>query len=352
MILTELWRILEFVSTAVWRFLPVFVLTVALSVLVRRLKLDQAIRRALTAREGMAVPLATAVGAFSPFCSCTVVPVINGLLRSGIPLAPVMAFWIASPTMDPEIFVLSVGLLGWPLALTRLGATLLLSLGAGYLTMTLVRVGLMGTNVLRGSETASSADCGTACAPAGMTTQGMVVSTAATVIPVSMIGAVGTDATCCAAAVPAALPVRSGLLDNLRDIEWRSVGTEMLRELLDLGRWLLLAFVLEALISFYVPQQAIAGLLGRGSAFAVPLAALLGVPLYLGNAGALPIAAGLLEQGMQPGAAIAFLIAGPVTTLPAMAAVAGIVRRRVFALYVAVGLFGAMLLGLLANLIL
>jgi uncharacterized protein len=61
--------------------------------------------------------------------------------------------------------------------------------------------------------------------------------------------------------------------------------------------------------------------LGEDSAFAVPLAALVGIPLYLNELGALPIVAGLLDQGMQPGAAIAFLIAGGVTSIPAMAAV-------------------------------
>ncbi len=116
-----------------------------------------------------------------------------------------------------------------------------------------------------------------------------------------------------------------------------------------IGRWLLLAFLLEALITLYVPQEAIASLLGEQNSWAVPLAAVIGVPLYLSNMSALPIVDGLLVQGMQPGAAIAFLIAGPVTTIPAMTAVWGIVSRRVFALYLAIGMFGAMALGFFAN---
>jgi uncharacterized membrane protein YraQ (UPF0718 family) len=119
-----------------------------------------------------------------------------------------------------------------------------------------------------------------------------------------------------------------------------------------LGRWLLLAFVLEALIVRYVPQAAIAQVLGRESWLAVPLAALVGIPLYLNSASALPIVSGLLAQGMQPGAAIAFLIAGPVTTVPAMAAVWGIARARLFALYLGTALAGAVLLGALTNLLL
>lgn len=119
-----------------------------------------------------------------------------------------------------------------------------------------------------------------------------------------------------------------------------------------LGKWLLLAFLLEGIIVRYVPQPAIASVLGAGSHFAVVLAALIGMPLYLNNVAALPIVSGLIAQGMQPGAAIAFLIAGPATTVPAMSAVWGVVTRRVFALYLSVSLVGAVVLGWLTNLLL
>jgi uncharacterized membrane protein YraQ (UPF0718 family) len=138
----------------------------------------------------------------------------------------------------------------------------------------------------------------------------------------------------------------------LRQIDWSAFGYEVGKQSWRLGRWLLLAFLLEALITRYISQSAIAGVLGEGNIFAVPLAALIGIPLYLSNLTALPIISGLLDQGMQPGAAIAFLIAGPVTTVPAMTAVYGIVNRRLFALYLAIGLLGAMVMGFAANLFL
>jgi len=77
------------------------------------------IKRAFDAGPIAAILLATIVGAFSPFCSCGVIPVIAALLIGGVPLPPVMAFWIASPSMDPEIFFLSVGTIGWDLAVCR-----------------------------------------------------------------------------------------------------------------------------------------------------------------------------------------------------------------------------------------
>lgn len=109
---------------------------------------------------------------------------------------------------------------------------------------------------------------------------------------------------------------------------------------------------MEALILRYVPQEAVAQTLGSRNWFAIPLSALVGIPLYLTEISALPIVSGLMAQGMVPGAAIAFLIAGPVTTLPAMTAVFGIVNRRIFALYMSVGLGGAILFGLISSWIL
>jgi uncharacterized membrane protein YraQ (UPF0718 family) len=112
-------------------------------------------------------------------------------------------------------------------------------------------------------------------------------------------------------------------------------------------KFMLLAFLLEALIIRYLPSDWIVGLLGQDKAGAIFIAALVGVPLYTTNLTALPLIGGLLAQGMSPGAALAFLVAGPTTTLPAMAAVWGLTTRRVFLLYVSFALFGAVVLGYL-----
>ena len=116
-------------------------------------------------------------------------------------------------------------------------------------------------------------------------------------------------------------------------------------------KFMALAFFLEALITLYVPDEWIAGLLGHQNPWAILTAALLGVPVYTSNLAALPMVSGLLAQGMNPAAALAFLIAGPTTTLPAMAAVWGLTTRRVFALYVSFSLVGAVLLGYVYSLV-
>jgi uncharacterized membrane protein YraQ (UPF0718 family) len=110
-------------------------------------------------------------------------------------------------------------------------------------------------------------------------------------------------------------------------------------------KFMLIAFVLEALITFYVPQDAVVTALGNKNPLAIVLAGLIGVPMYTSNLAALPLVEGLLGQGMLPGAALAFLIAGPTTTIPAMSAVYGITKPRVFLLYVSLALFGSIILG-------
>jgi uncharacterized membrane protein YraQ (UPF0718 family) len=359
--MNELIPIIEFVARAVWQVWPAFLVSVLLGVLVRALKLDGVIRRAFSGHVGLSILLATAVGAFSPFCSCTVVPVVSGLLLSGVPLAPVMAFWVASPTMDPEIFALSVATLGWPLATARLLATLAISLGAGYLTLLLTRTGLLHGSALRQAEveteccSAAPSNVSFSPAPALLPVSGLLVATP-TLTPAIAAGssAGGCSSGSCAPPAAPAHASRPRWLEDLaasvQALDWRQVGRSVAAQSWELGRWLLLAFLLEALITQYVPQAAIAGILGQDNPLAVLLAALVGVPLYLNNISALPIVSGLLAQGMQPGAAIAFLIAGPVTTIPAMTAVWGIAERRVFALYLAIGLGGSILAGILTNL--
>lgn len=358
--------IIRFVGDNIASVWPLFLASIVLSVLIRALKLDGMIRRVFDTHIGLSILLATLVGAFSPFCSCTVIPVIAGLLISGVPLAPIMSFWIASPTMDPEILTLSIGILGWPLALARLAATLAVSLAAGYITWALGK-----TPLLAGI---SPTDSGRKARP-GNQTAAMVPLTAIAVaapgavfIPSAGTGSLlasscetgscgstlSTAASC--GTVTGTLPPSSGwraqLLGSLRAIDSGSFLRDVLVQSWQLGRWMVLAFVMEALITQYVPQKAIAGMLGEGNLFAIPLAALIGVPLYLNNFSALPIVSGLLANGMLPGAAIAFLIAGPVTTIPAMTAVFGTVNKRIFTLYLSVSLVGAVIMGFLTNLVL
>jgi hypothetical protein len=126
---------------------------------------------------------------------------------------------------------------------------------------------------------------------------------------------------------------------------WKRLSQESMDGTLMVFKFMALAFFLEALIILYVPEEWITNIMGKENSWAIFTAAFLGIPVYTSNLSALPMVSGLLTQGMSPAAALAFLIAGPTTTLPAMAAVWTLVKHRIFILYVSFSLVGAILLG-------
>ena len=383
--------IFEFMVANFLKIWPYLLITIPIAVAVNLSGASKYINRAFQASPLVAIVLATAVGAFSPFCSCTVIPIVASLLISGVPLAPVMAFWIASPSMDPEIFFLSVGMLGWELAVWRLASTLLLSLGAGFFTHLTTQKGWLGNDILkeRGSaqvrstrqllgqgwqavKTKAVLAFSTEPDPEPTTTgSAMAISiplTAVSMTPamtqteasdcssgscaVSVNTAVTPETSCCSSTSTTSCDDEEGATCAAQPTQFR---TRLIKETWSATRMVIqfmaLAFFLEAIILLFVPQELIISLLGEQNQFAVPLAALLGVPVYTSNLAALPLIGGLLTQGMSAGAALAFLIAGPTTTLPAMAAVWTLVKVRIFAFYVAISLVGAMLFGTIYTLL-
>ena len=120
---------------------------------------------------------------------------------------------------------------------------------------------------------------------------------------------------------------------------------EWFANLLFLAKWLALAYVLEALLIEYVPADLIASAVGGEGLIPIAVGAVIGAPAYLNSYVAPPLVAGLMEQGMTDGAAMAFMMSGAVTSIPAMAAVWALVRKPVFASYVVFGMGGAFLIG-------
>ena len=380
----------QFVIEAFLHIWPYLLITIPLAVAVQMSGASKYIKRAFEARPLTAILLATLVGAFSPFCSCGVIPVIASLLISGVPLAPVMSFWIASPSMDPEIFFLSVGMVGWELAVWRVAATLALSLGAGLITQLLMQNGWLGKEILRTrrvTNVQSTAELlkkgwqnlknrlrpARPAVPSFSPAVSQLISQlqhTPAIKPLKPETPAGCSS-CSTAITPLSGPSPQKLEfvtmpppEDASDREQSSCGCdethvtfrqrlfkETLSATMMVVKFMALAFFLEALIILYVPQEWITTALGQKNPLAIATAAILGVPTYTSSLTALPMISGLLTQGMNPAAALAFLIAGPTTTLPAMAAVWPLVARRVFLLYVSFSLAGAVLMGYLYDIV-
>lgn len=385
-------QISDFIIGSFFHIWPYLLVTIPLAVAVQMSGASRYIKRAFQARPISAILLATVLGAFSPFCSCGVIPVIASLLISGVPLAPVMSFWIASPSMDPEIFFLSVGMIGWELAVWRLVATLVLSFSAGLITQILMDRGWLGRQILQSREYTPSQSLfglikkawsnfqirprqislSDSMIPQSVPVSASQVHLTAINRPVNQSVHIKGPSMCTsceaesvsvtagvqpliAESVPAAS--ENGCCSSAKDLQPEinppSFQMRLLKETLAatwmVAKFMALAFLLEGLIILYVPERWITGALGSGNPLTIVTAALLGVPAYTTSLAALPMIGGLLNQGMNPAAALAFLIAGPVTTLPAMAAVWPLVVRRVFVLYVLFALGGAVIVGYIYN---
>jgi len=299
----------RFVLEALVSIAPFLALAVGIAAYAAASGADRLVARVFSGSPVRTVALAALFGALSPFCSCGVIPLIAAMLHAGVPLAPVMAFWLASPVMDPEMFVLTAAGIGTGFAVAKTVAAAGVGLIGGFAVLALQRGGGLRRPLL---DEAPGGGCGPGFTPGGPT------------------------------------PIAWRFWDEPgRRAEFRRVS---LRTGAFLAKWLAIAFLAESLMMAYVPASWVATAVGDGSAFAIPVAAVVGVPTYLNGYAAIPLIAGLLEMGMSGGAALAFATAGAVSCIPAAIAVWALVRRSVFALYVGLGLAGAMLAGLLYEL--
>ena len=295
----------RFVAGALAGIAPFLALAVAIAAYASASGADRLIARAFSGSPGRTVVLAAVVGALSPFCSCGVIPLIAAMLRAGVPLAPVMAFWLASPIMDPEMFVLTAAGVGVGFAGAKTVAAVGMGLAGGVAVLALVRADRLRDPL----ADAARPGCGAGFDPRA---------------PVSVRWRFWEEA-------------------DRRDRFVRdSLGTGGF-----LLKWLTVAFLAESLMMAYVPAESVAALVGGDNAFAIPIAAVVGVPAYMNGYAAIPLISGLLEMGMSNGAALAFAAAGAVSCIPAAIAVWALVRRSVFVLYLALGLGGAILSGVL-----
>jgi uncharacterized protein len=252
------------------------------------------------------IGLGALAGGLSPFCSCGVIPLIAALLAMGVPLSAVMAFWLASPIMDPSMFVLTAGVLDLEFAVAK--------------TLAAIGSGLFGGLVVHIS--------GQGGALADPLREG--------------IGNGG-----CGGSGPGAEARGLALLDRARaPREVRREATEddaLPRQVADAG---LPAREPDARLD---PGRDGDGALGGDGLLPIVTATLVGVPAYLNGYAALPLVGGLIEQGMAPGAGMAFLVAGGVTSIPRRWR-SGRWRAAVFALYIGLSLSGAFAAGLLFQL--
>ncbi|WP_135079143.1 permease [Terasakiella sp. SH-1] len=292
----------EFTVKSLWDIAPFILVSVLFAAYAKASGLDNQVARVFSGNPTQAIVLAAAFGALSPFCSCGVIPIIAGLLGAGVPLAPVLAFCIASPIMDPEMFVLMLGVFGMELTLVKTLSAFAMGAGGGFATHLFMKKGFFA-NPLKATTGCSSCSC--------TSTMSLKVEKVAWKF----------------------------WQEDRRRKDWNDTFTATGYFLL---KWLSLAFFFEGLMLTYVPADEIGQFLGNDAWWTVPLAVFVGIPTYLNGYAAIPTVSGLMELGMTPAAALGFMVGGGVTCIPAAIGMYGLLRKDVFILYLALGIGGAL----------
>ncbi|NIZ14677.1 permease [Phaeobacter sp. HF9A] len=297
------WSVLSFAVQALLSTSVYILFAVTLLAYLKATGAEAMVARAFVGRETRMIVAAALLGGLAPFCSCEVIPFIAGLLALGAPLSAVMAFWLSSPLIDPPTLLITAAALGWPFAIAKAVSAVGLGLFGGFAVKLLRGRGVFAQPLRRA--------------------------------PVS---------SCCGATKTATKPNWRFWQEADRRAEFQA---QFVQNGLFLLKWMAFAYVLEALLVHYVKAEWIATLVGGDGIASIAIAALVGMPAYLNSYVAPPLLAGLMAQGMSAGAALAFMVAGAVSSIPAMAAVWSLVNPRVFATYLGLGVSGAILSGIL-----
>ncbi len=229
----------------------------------------------------LAVFMAAVLGTVSPLCTYGTVPIVLYLFRTGTPLPPIVTFLSTSSLMNPQLFILTWGGIDAEMALVRLVAVLIYGFLLGvvllkFFSKTIVNPKVYSSRIDKKHQTDS-------------------------------------------------ISKRFSKKEFL-DHSWHSIQF--------VGYYLIIGIILGSIIEVFVPGRWLYVLFSPDGWFAVPLAAILGIPLYACGGGTIPLIRTMLFTGMAKGAALAFFMVGPATRITPLLAITTVIRPRFITVYV------------------
>jgi hypothetical protein len=247
--------------------------------------------------EGVGNVAAASLGIFTPFCSCSAVPLFVGFVSAGVPLGVTFSFLIAAPMINEVALGLLFALLGWQVALTYLAFGMAVAIGAGWVIRRLRLESWLEPWVL--NVRAAAVDL-----PSGQ---------------VSIVDRLGAG------------------IEAVRDIFGRVWG------------WIILGIAAGAFIHGYVPADLLARIMGHDAWWSVPAAVVIGIPMYSNAAGIIPVVEALLGKGAALGTVLAFMMSVIALSLPELIILRKVLTIRLIAVFVGVVAAGILAVGFLFN---
>lgn len=250
-------------------------------------------------RTGAGNVMAASLGIVTPFCSCSAIPLFIGFLQAGVPLGVTFSFLISAPMVNEVALALLFGMFGWGVSLLYLSMGLLVAVFAGVIIGKLRLERYLEDWVLQLQNSAVSSE--------------FVAET-----------------------LEWSLRLRGGF-NHVREI----VGKVWLFIVLGVG--------LGAGIHGYVPENFMASLMGNDVWWSVPIAVLIGVPMYSNAAGIIPVVQALLGKGAALGTVLAFMMSVIALSAPEMIILRKVLKPQLIAIFAGIVAMGIMLVGFVFN---
>lgn len=291
---------IEFFTFEVPKVLMLLVLVVFGVGIIRSFFTPERTRKALAGRrESVGNVLAALLGIVTPFCSCSAVPLFLGFVETGIPLGVTLSFLIAAPMINEVAVVLLFGMFGWKVATVYVLTGLIIAIMAGWIIGRLKLERFVEDWVYEIKMGESSIQ-----------------------------------------------PEDLSWLDRI------DAGKTAVREIVGkVWIYVIIGIGVGAGIHGYVPEGLMASFMGKSVWWSVPLAVLLGVPMYSNAAGIVPIINALIEKGAALGTVLAFMMAVIGLSLPEMIILRKVLKIQLIGIFAGVVAFGILIVGYLFNII-
>ena len=240
--------------------------------------------------------LAAALGIFTPFCTCSAIPLFLGFVEAGVPLGVTFTFLVASPMINEVALIMLLGMFGWKVALLYIVSGMVIAVAAGMAIGAMKMERFLEKLELKGG----------------------------------------------------ANPLTEGI-----ELKWpdriRYAKTYVVFIIKSVWLYVIIGIGAGAWIHGYVPVDFLARYAGGGTWYAVPLAVLIGIPLYSNAAGIIPLVSALTEKGMAMGTTLAFMMAVTGLSLPEFMILRKVMKTRLILVFAGVVGAGIMLTGYLFN---
>ena len=248
--------------------------------------------------------LAALLGTITPFCSCSAVPLFIGFVEAGIPLGVTFSFLISSPMVNEIAVILLLGMVGWEITGLYILSGLIIAIVAGIIIGRLKLEGEVESYVYE---------------------------------MLKKMEATGSNVTG---------------LEKMTLKERAQYGWDYMVDILKrVTPYVIVAIGIGALIHGYAPAELLVKYAGPGNPLAVPVAVLIGVPLYSNAAGIIPLVAVFIEKGIPVGTALAFMMSVTALSFPEMIILRKVLKPKLLAVFVGILAVSIILIGYLFNFI-